>query len=296
LNRAGAADESQGMNRAIQIVLSVVSTGLCAIACATDGSRSTPSPAAMGDDTATKDAAQAALELSWAAKDVPAPAEAPKAGSVVRVGGDLKVESNLDGETWRSGRCLIEAPLPEGYPAPTPPGAIELKTYPIVRRAEVSARGSTMVGSNFAFWPLFNHIKSRDIAMTSPVEMDYRGMEADGNPYQLDESKGEWTMSFLYRQREQGPEGKDGRVVVRDNAQVTVLSVGVMGPYGIGRVNEGLPMLEAWLKAHPEWERAGDVRAFSYNGPQVRNATKWSEVQLPVKRVAQPASDPSSTK
>jgi hypothetical protein len=273
-----------------------VSTGLCAIACATDGSRSTPSPAAMGDDAATKDAAQAALEQSWAAKDVPAPAEAPKAGSVVRVGGDLKVESNLDGETWRSGRCLIEAPLPEGYPAPTPPGAIELKTYPIVRRAEVSARGSTMVGMNFAFWPLFNHIKGRDIAMTSPVEMDYRGMEADGNPYQLDESKGEWTMSFLYRQREQGPEGKDGRVVVRDNAQVTVLSVGVMGPYGIGRVNEGLPMLEAWLKAHPEWERVGDVRAFSYNGPQVRNATKWSEVQLPVKRVVPPVSEPSSTK
>ena len=228
------------MNRAVQIVLSIVSTGLCAIACATDGSRTAPSPAALGDDAATKDATQAAAEQAWAAKDVP---------------------------------------------APTPPGSIDLKTYPVVRRAEITAKGSTMVGMNFAFFPLFNHIKDRDIAMTSPVEMDYRGMESEGNPYQLDESKGEWTMSFLYRQREQGPTGDAGRVKVRDNDQVTVLSVGLKGPYGIGRVNEGLPILESWLKAHPEWERAGDVRAFSYNGPQVRNANKWSEVQLPVRRV-----------
>jgi len=269
------------MKRAVQIVLSLVSTSLCAIACATEGSRPAPSPSAMGDDAAAQEAAAKA----WAAKDRAAPAEAPKVGTAVRVGGDLKVESNLDGETWRSGRCLIEAPLPEGYPAPTPPGALDIKTYPVVRRAEITAKGSTMVGMNFAFWPLFNHIKDRDIAMTSPVEMDYRGMEAEGNPYQLDESKGEWTMSFLYRQREQGPTGEAGRVKVRDNDQVTVLSIGLMGPYGIGRVNEGLPILESWLEAHPEWERAGDVRAFSYNGPQVRNATKWSEVQLPVRRV-----------
>lgn len=276
------------MNRAIQIVLSIVSTGLCAIACATDGSRSTPSPAAMGDDAATKDAAQAAAEAAWAAKELTAPVDAPKIGTTIRVGGDLKVESNLDGETWRSGRCLIEAPLPEGYPAPTPPGAIDLKTYPVVRRAEITAKGSTMVGMNFAFWPLFNHIKDRDIAMTSPVEMDYRGMESEGNPYQLDESRGEWTMSFLYRQRGQGPTGEAGRVKVRDHDEVTVLSVGLTGPYGIGRVNEGLPILESWLKTHPEWERAGGVRAFSYNGPQIRNANKWSEVQLPVRRAGTP--------
>jgi len=282
-----------GMNRAVQIVLSIVSTGVCAIACATDAMRSTPSPTAMGDDAVTKDATRAAAEAAWAAKEVAAPTEAPTVGSTVRVGGDLKVESNLDGETWRSGRCLIEAPLPAGYPAPTPPGSIDLKTYPVVRRAEITAKGSTMVGMNFAFFPLFNHIKDRDIAMTSPVEMDYRGMESEGNPYQLDESKGEWTMSFLYRQREQGPTGEAGRVKVRDNDQVTVLSVGLKGPYGIGRVNEGLPILESWLKAHPEWERAGDVRAFSYNGPQVRNSNKWSEVQLPVRKVG---TVPSTTK
>ncbi|MBU6209873.1 MAG: hypothetical protein KGR22_08190, partial [Planctomycetes bacterium] len=112
------------MKRAVQIVLSIISTGLCAIACATDGSRSAPSPAALGDDAAAQEAAAKA----WAAKDVAAPTEAPKIGATIRVGGDLKVESNLDGETWRSGRCLIEAPLPEGYPAPTPPGALDIKT------------------------------------------------------------------------------------------------------------------------------------------------------------------------
>ena len=48
-----------------------------------------------------------------------------------------------EGENWFAGKCEIEAPLPEGYPPPTPPECVEIKTYPVVRRAEVSGSGPT---------------------------------------------------------------------------------------------------------------------------------------------------------
>jgi hypothetical protein len=46
----------------------------------------------------------------------------------------------LVGESWQTSDGLaIEAPLPVGYPSPTPAGCIELKTYPQVRRAEIES-------------------------------------------------------------------------------------------------------------------------------------------------------------
>lgn len=208
----------------------------------------------------------------------------PKAGCVMRVGtfgSGPAAEPQLDGDFWQCGRCQIEAPLPVGYPAPTPPGAIEIKAYPSVRRAEFTSAGNSGAGSFGAFWPLFNHIKEREIAMTSPVEMDYREMtrETDGL---LDDRKGNWTMSFLYREAELGPVGKDGQIAVVDTKPVTVLSVGLKGAYGMKRTNEGLRLLREWLDAHPGWTVVGEPRQFSYNGPAIRNADKWSEVHLPV--------------
>ena len=205
----------------------------------------------------------------------------------MRVAGEVpdNVELVLEGEEWRFGRMRIEAPLPKGYPAPTPAGTMEIKTYPSVRRAEVTASGNSNLGSNLAFWPLFNHIKDRDIAMTSPVEMDYRGMASDDGT-SLDESKGTWTMSFLYRTADLGPTGEDGRIKIVDTPPVTVLSIGMRGGYGMSKVNEGLAALREWLAAHPQWEACGEPRALNYNGPAVRMKDKWSEVQLPVRLAA----------
>ncbi len=65
----------------------------------------------------------------------------PAVGKCVRLGtfgSGPASEPTQVGEFWKCGRCEIEAPLPIGYPAPTPPGAIELKSYPSVRRAEIS--------------------------------------------------------------------------------------------------------------------------------------------------------------
>jgi hypothetical protein len=256
-------------------VLQVQSTDGASAPAAAPGASATTPGAAPSAAPASSTAASPAIAI---------PSTPPEAGKGVRVAGEVpdNVELVLEGEEWRFGRMRIEAPLPEGYPAPTPADTMEIKTYPSVRRAEVTAAGNSNLGSNLAFWPLFNHIKDRDIAMTSPVEMDYRGMASDDGT-SLDESKGTWTMSFLYRTADLGPTGEDGRIKIVDTPPVTVLSIGMRGGYGMSSVKEGLAKLREWLAANPQWEACGEPRALNYNGPAVRMKDKWSEVQLPVR-------------
>jgi hypothetical protein len=241
-------------------------------------------PAPSDAPTTAPASSNAPASPSTTAPSIAIPSAPPEAGKGVRVAGEIpdNVELVLEGEEWRFGRMRIEAPLPQGYPPPTPAGTMEIKTYPSVRRAEVTASGNSNLGSNLAFWPLFNHIKDRDIAMTSPVEMDYRGMASDDGK-SLDESKGTWTMSFLYRTADLGPTGEDGRIKIVDTPPVTVLSIGMRGGYGMSKVNEGLAMLREWLAANPQWQACGEPRALNYNGPAVRMKDKWSEVQLPIR-------------
>jgi hypothetical protein len=215
----------------------------------------------------------------------------PAPGQTVRVGGDLKAAARQQGDDWLFGRCAITTPLPEGYPAPTPPGAIDLKTYPSIRRAEFSATNANPdIGMNVGFFPLFNHIKRRDIAMTSPVEMDYAGMApvaAAKQPAASASMPPSWTMSFVYRTPELGPVGddaRDSRVKVVDTKPQTYVSVGMQGFYGIDNVRRGIAKLNEWLAANPQWEAAGDARSLYYNGPERANRDKWLEVQLPVRQ------------
>ncbi len=214
--------------------------------------------------------------------------DAPATPNITRVGGDREATVEWRNDTWhfgdgRSGMS-IEAPLPEGYPQPTPPGAIEIKTYPSVRRAEFVGRGNAEFGMNMGFWPLFQHIQRNSIAMTSPVEMDYTGWTGDAG-----EATDEWTMSFLYRTADLGPTGEDGRVRIVDTEPVTVLAIGTRGAYGSRTIAPALETLMDWLANQPadgpQWEIAGDPRAFYYNGPSVRNANKWAEAQLPIRPV-----------
>ncbi len=204
----------------------------------------------------------------------------------VRVGGDLDAKAEFapgggdDGaDLWRFERCRIATALPAGYPAPTPPAALEIKRYPRARRAEVGGEMRPEIGMNVAFWPLFQHIKSRAIAMTSPVEMDYAGTGDDGR-LRADS----WTMSFLYREPEMGQLETDGAVRVVDREPLLVLSLGQRGDYSWSRDSEGLAVLNAWLEASTEWKPAGPPRALYYNGPELPARDKWSEVQLPIRR------------
>jgi hypothetical protein len=220
----------------------------------------------------------------------PAIAE-PAEGQTVRIGGDTDVRIESRDGNFYFERCSITTPLPEGYPDPTPPGAIDLKRYPSVRRAEFSGSMTPDLGMNMAFFPLFNHIKDRRIAMTSPVEMNFTGVDrpaTDTTPAARPEG---WTMSFLYRRAEQGPTGVDPareRVRVVDAPAVTVVSMGVKGSQSWSRIRREARELERWLEEGglPGWERAGEMRALYYNGPEKREADKWAEVQIPVRRRA----------
>jgi hypothetical protein len=105
-------------------------------------------------------------------------------------------------------------------------------------------------------------------------------------------------MSFLYRETKQGPEGDAERgVKVVDNPEVTVISIGMMGGYGLNRVNQGVEKLRDVLAKQDRWVAAGDPRSLSYNGPQIAFKRRWSEIQIPVKpRNAIVTSNPGSTK
>lgn len=202
--------------------------------------------------------------------------------AVVRVAGDSHVTVEFVDGQYRSGDCRITTPLPKGYPAPTPPAAIELKRYPLVRRAEIGGTMTPDWGMNFAFFPLFNHIKRREIAMTSPVEMNYEGLSADGT-----KKPTSWTMSFVYRTPDLGPDGvdsQDDRILIEDIPPMTVIAIGMRGAYKLSRVKSGAVTLRAWLAQQSEWEEADDPRALFYNGPEMGSRDKWSEVQIPLRR------------
>lgn len=181
------------------------------------------------------------------------------------------------GTGYACGGSRVTTPLPEGYPAPTAIGAVERKTYPSVRRAEIAMSGESGMfggGSTRAFFPLFRHITSRNIAMTAPVEIDYaQGQDNTHTPS---------AMSFLYRVPENGRAGEDGDITVYDTQRVTVLSLGLRGPMNNTRVNEAISQLRAILDNDPAWRAAGDPRSLGYNGPDTRPDLRWSEVQIPV--------------
>lgn len=197
--------------------------------------------------------------------------------TVLRVGGDLDARITGSDGDWRYAGSRVDTPLPVGYPPPTPPGSIELKKYPQVRRAEYAGQINPNLGMNLGFFPLFRHINRNDIDMTSPVEMEYHGWN------DVQKSPKSWTMSFLYRSPDMGALGSDGKVTVKDGEPMTVVSVGLNGVYSMETVQRGMGELQEWLSGQQEWVQDGEPRAFFYNDPGVPRDRRWVEVQIPVK-------------
>ena len=184
------------------------------------------------------------------------------------------------GTMYRAGRVSTDTRLPIGYPAPTAPGAIDIKRYPSVRRATVSGDGAMDRAGASGFWPLFMHISRRDIAMTAPVETEI---------HQSDEAAQtrSWTMAFLYHAPSDGETGRDGRITIEDAEPVSVLALGVRGRVSMRDPFMQVAELRSWLDEHDDqWVADGDVRVLGYNGPNVRAADRWWEVQIPIRSVA----------
>jgi len=169
----------------------------------------------------------------------------------------------------------MEAPLSEGWPAPSLPGLIRIKSYPSVRAARVQETA----GDNRQFMTLFRHIQDRHIAMTAPVVMGYPAEAAR----QQSEAQTTVSMAFLYRQTTQDAVGQFGTVQVEDEKPLQVVSIGLKGSYAERNFQAALANLRDWLKSHPEWAIAGAPRVLAYNSPFLPFWMKYAEVQIPVR-------------
>lgn len=173
-------------------------------------------------------------------------------------------------------RPMLESKLPVGFPNFTPVHKIEVKTLPMYRMAKAEMKSNSNERNN-PFWSLFQHIKRNDIAMTAPVQMDYKK-----------DQKNEASMAFLYRNTELGSLGedpKDGSVEIIEVPEHQVVSIGVRGRMNETKVQAAKVKLEKWLKANPEFKAKGPLRKMGYNSPFMPNSRAYFEVQFPVEKV-----------
>lgn len=173
----------------------------------------------------------------------------------------------------------MAAPLPQGFPAPTAPNRIEVKTYPAYRGAAVRQDGDLAAATQLAFGPLFQHISSNDIGMTAPVEARY--------PQALlteteNSRQGEAEVSFLYENPTVNPSRVAPNVTVVDTQPMTVVSLGQQGSYDYDAFEAGMARLRQWLAEHPEYEVVGAPRRLLYDGPFTPPPFKRSEIQVPI--------------
>ncbi len=168
-------------------------------------------------------------------------------------------------------RPFVEAELPEGFPTFAAVDELEIRRYPTYRMVRTKMRPGADMG---AFWTLFNHIKDRDIAMTTPVQMDYTGSGDEGR---------QSSMAFLYGRPELGPAGPAGRAEVVDVEAMTVVSIGARGRERDSRVDELRERLEEWLLSQEHYVASGPVRLLTHNSPMVRTDRRFFEVQIPIR-------------
>ncbi len=169
------------------------------------------------------------------------------------------------------------APLPEGFPAPGPIGEVIIKTYPACRIA-MTKRSAGTSGSGALFMPLFRHIESNHIAMSSPVVMTYN-KDTSGNEAMA-------SMAFIYGKPTIGQDGVEGKVTVENQPPMLVASIGVRGQYTARRFERAEKKVVQWLTAHASQYKAdGNARYLAYNSPFVLPWLKYGEVQIPVKEV-----------
>jgi hypothetical protein len=174
------------------------------------------------------------------------------------------------------------APLPEGFPSPTPAGKIEVKHYPAYRSGTYHYTGQLAQAANVAFEPLYRHISSNKIAMTAPVEARYPIMTLQAEQSAHSNAVGEAEVSFLYRNQDIQPKQVAEGIKVEDHLPMKVVSIGVSGPYTFVSYQRNMERLRQWLTQHPNYTVAGLPRRFFYDSPFIPDLLKRSEVQIPI--------------
>lgn len=167
---------------------------------------------------------------------------------------------------------IAEAELPAGFPGPGPIDEVVRKTYPGYRAARAQSGDSP--GGSGAFWKLFNHIQTHQVAMTAPVEMRMKAQaEKDGTP-RLE------TMAFLYERPDQGDAGRDGEVDVVDYPALEVLSIAFLGNPDSERIAALTEQLRRQLPEAADGMAEAGMRVLGYNSPMVPESRRLHEVQL----------------
>ena len=173
----------------------------------------------------------------------------------------------------------MSAPLPVGFPSPTPHDTIEVKQYPAYRSGTYTYEGNLNDATSYSFNPLFRHISSNNISMTAPVEARYPISTID-QPMQQGKAK----VSFLYNNNEIKPQQISPDIQVEDHPPMLVVSLGIQGAYGYGSYPEHIARLKQWLVNHPEYEIIGEPREFLYDSPYTPSPLKRREVQIPIRK------------
>jgi effector-binding domain-containing protein len=180
----------------------------------------------------------------------------------------------------------VSAPLPEGFPPPTPTGKIEVKHYPAYRSVTVSYEGQLSQATNAAFDPLYRHISTNNIAMTAPVEARYPLITLQEGRGGKPDERGQAEVSFLYRSKDIHPQQIAPGTKVEDHEPMTVVSIGIQGNYSYASYQQHLEQLREWLAQHSDYTVAGPPRRFFYDSPFIPDALKRSEVQIPIRQAA----------
>ena len=201
--------------------------------------------------------------LSKATKDVSKIEDIAKQADTLRAG-------LLEALVILTFKPKVEAPVPAGFPAPTPVGVVEIKKLPVYRMAKVNNAGG---GNNF--FTLFNHIKKNNIEMTAPVEMT------------MAEKNGKYTessMAFLYQETTLGKVGPQGNIAVLDTKECMVASIGMRGSPTAEAIESAKRWLIEKIKTAPEaYEIEGELKVMGYNSPFMPEKLRYYEVQLQLK-------------
>jgi len=201
--------------------------------------------------------------LSKATKDVSKIEDIAKQADTLRAG-------LLEALVILTFKPKVEAPVPAGFPAPTPVGVVEIKKLPVYRMAKVNNTGG---GNNF--FTLFNHIKKNNIEMTAPVEMT------------MAEKNGKYTessMAFLYQETTLGKVGPQGNIAVLDTKECMVASIGMRGSPTAEAIESAKRWLIEKIKTAPEaYEIEGELKVMGYNSPFMPEKLRYYEVQLQLK-------------
>lgn len=166
---------------------------------------------------------------------------------------------------------VSEAPLPEGFPPPSTPGRIVVKSYPASR--------TFSAGGGNAFFKCFSYLTLKRHEMTTPVVMDFpRGATRGSSP-----PDGASRMHFVLERPSLDKTGKKLLVEVADMPKLAVVSIAHQGELTAGRLQEFEKMLRDYAKTHKGLAIRGDLRVLGYNSPRVKPEKRFWEVQLPVK-------------